>query len=47
MVRKSISSELNAFNVSVPQTDITQRLTVGLNQEKQPLGAIQLHESSV
>lgn len=44
MVRKSISSSLNAFNVCVPQTDISQRLAVGLNQEEQqPLGAVPLH----
>lgn len=44
MVRKSISSWLNAFSVCVPQTDIRQRLTVALNQEEQPLGGVGLHE---
>lgn len=43
MVRKSISSWLNAFSVCVPQTDISQRLTVALNQEEQPLGGVGLH----
>lgn len=42
MVRKSISSWLNAFSVCVPQTDISQRLTVALNQEEQPLGGVGL-----
>lgn len=43
MVRKSISSWLNAFSVCVPQTDISQRLTVALNQEEQPLGGVGRH----
>lgn len=42
MVRKSISSWLNAFSVCVPQTDISQRLTVALKQEEQPLGGVRL-----